>query len=168
MPALTVSGHDGDSAVTADDVAAIVQATRVVNIRLDEVHAGPLTIEGGDPAYSVRANLPKYAYAEEAEQILVRLEHEVKIAADGSLENSTEVSVAHVIAFGLEEDLNASPAALSAWIETNVYFLAYPYVRETLASLTMRMGLAPLTLDYLSRDELPFHSAKKGEQNSPS
>lgn len=159
MAALTIIDKDAESTVTADEVAAIVQATRVLNVRLDEVHAGPLTFEGGDPVFGVSAKLPKFAYVEEAEQILVRLEHEAQVGADESLDDATEVTVAHVISFALEEDLESSTAALSAWVEANVYFLAYPYVREALASITTRMGLAPLTLDYLSRDQRPFQSA---------
>lgn len=163
MAALTIIDKDDDSTVSADEVAAIVQATRVLNVRLDEVHAGPLTLEGSDPVFVVSAKLPKFAYVKEASQILVRLEHEARVGADESLDDATEVVIAHVISCALEEDLECSAAALSAWVEANVYFLAYPYVRETFASITSRMGLTPLTLDYLSRDERPFQSASDEE-----
>ncbi len=159
MACLTVDEVDHDASVSAEDVASIIGATRVAGIRLDEIHAGPLTYEGSAPVYAVRTNVPKFAYIDDPGQILVRIEHEVSIGADEDLKEATEMSVAHVVTFALEEDLATTPAALSAWVESNVYFLAYPYVRETLTSLTTRMGLPPLTLDYLSRDARPFHDA---------
>lgn len=156
MGSLTIIHRDGDQSVTADEVAAVIHATRVANVRLDEVHAGPLAPDSGDLVYKVQAEHPKFAYVEEARQILVRIEHGVQISAAESSEKITEITVVHVISFDLANDLEASPAALAAWVESNVYFLAYPYVRETLTSLTSRMGLPPLTLDYLSRGERPF------------
>lgn len=156
MGSLKVIHEDEEPTVTADEVAAVIRATRVANVRLDEVHAGPLALDGGDLVYDVQAEHPKFAYVEETQQVLVRIEHGVRISAEHSTARSTEITVAHVISFDLADDLQASPAALAAWVESNVYFLAYPYVRETLTSLTSRMGLPPLTLDYLSRDERPF------------
>ncbi|MGO3210254.1 hypothetical protein ACT3SQ_14955 [Brachybacterium sp. AOP42-C2-15] len=159
MGTLTIVDKDIEPTVTADEVAAVIRATRVANVRLDEVHAGPLAVDGGDLVYDVQAEHPKFAYVEEARQILVRIEHGVRVSAEESSERTTEITVAHVISFDLADDLEARPAALAAWVESNVYFLAYPYVRETLTSLTSRMGLPPLTLDYLSRDERPFRPA---------
>lgn len=163
MGSLTIINRDGEPTVTADEVAAVIDGTRVANVRLDEVHAGPLALDGGDVVYDVQAEHPKFAYVEEARQILVRIEHAVRISAEDSSERTTEISVAHVISFDLADDLEARPAALAAWVESNVYFLAYPYVRETLTSLTSRMGLPPLTLDYLARDERPFRPADDEE-----
>lgn len=159
MGSLTIIHPDSDQSMTTDEVAAVIHATRVANVRLDEVHAGPLALDGGDLVYDVQAEHPKFAYVEEAQQILVRIEHGVRISAEDSSDSATQISVAHVISFDLVDDLEARPAALGAWVESNVYFLAYPYVRETLTSLTSRMGLPPLTLDYLSRDERPFRPA---------
>lgn len=159
MASLTVHEVGDNTTVTTEEVASIIGATRVAGVRLDEVHAGPLTYEGSAPVYGVQTEVPKFAYADDPGQILVRIEHDVSIGADEDLEDTTEVSVAHVVTFALDEDLETTPAALSAWVETNVYFLAYPYVRETLTSLTTRMGLPPLILDYLSRDARPFHNA---------
>lgn len=163
MALLTLHDHPEDAAVSSEEVGDIIRATRVAGVRLDEVHAGPLTFEGDAPVYGVRTKLPKFASVEDPGQVLVRIEHEVLIGTDEELENATELHVAHVVAFTLETDLDTTPAALSAWIESNVYFLAYPYVRETLASLTTRMGLPPLTLDYLSRNERPFQNASDNE-----
>lgn len=159
MGTLTILRADDDQSVSADEVAAVIDATRVANVRLDEVHAGPLALGGGDVVYDVQAERPKFAHVEGAGQILVRIEHGVRVSTEKSSERSTEITVAHVISFDLVDDLEARPVALAAWVESNVYFLAYPYVRETLTSLTSRMGIPPLTLDYLSRDERPFHPA---------
>lgn len=159
MASLTVREHDDDATVSSEEVGKIIESTRVVGVRLDEVHAGPLAFEGDSPVYGVQTKLPKYAFVEDPGQVLVRIEHLVLIGADEELESATELRVAHVASFSLDADLDTTAAALSAWIESNVYFLAYPYVRETLASLTQRMGLPPLTLDYLSRDSRPFQDS---------
>ncbi len=144
--------------VDVADVRRIMACTQVVFVRMDEVHAGPLILDGKSPVYGVRRGPPKFGYVEAEEQLLVRIEHEVKIAADESLEESSNLTVAHVIAFAVTDEINVTLDALSAWIESNVYFMVYPYVRETLASLTTRMGLPPLTLNYLPRDARPFEA----------
>lgn len=165
MASLTVTESDDQSTPTPEEVGRVIEATRVAGVRLDEMHAGPMTFEGDSPVYGVRTRVPKYAFVENPSHVLVRIEHDVLIGADEEFDDATELSVAHVVTFALDADLETTPAALSAWIESNVYFLAYPYVRETLASLTTRMGLSPLTLDYLSRDERPFQDSVEDSPN---
>ena len=156
MPKLVTLESDIDQAAVPEQVKAIVASTRVANVRLDEVHAGPLNLNGEAPVYWLRSMPSKFAYLEAEDQMLVRVEHEVKISADETLDDATDVSIAHVISFEIEQDIEVSNASLSAWIEGNVYFMVYPYVRESLASLTTRMGLPPLTIDYLPRDSRGF------------
>lgn len=70
--------------------------------------------------------------------------------ADGTL---ALVEVAVVVEFELDGEQAPDDDAVALYAEHNAYFIAHPYLRETVQSTTSRIGLDPLVLGVLSRDE---------------
>lgn len=60
------------------------------------------------------------------------------------------------MAFKVLQQLDVQAATVAAWIETNVYFIAYPNVRQFFTQITASLGLPPVVLGYMKRDEWPF------------
>lgn len=147
---------DTTDETSAEEVAQIVAATDLIDIRVDQVAAGPVTI-GGDQiqARLVRGH-PQYAYVEEQGGLMVRLEHKLEcIGPAGDESSPTTITVFHLLIFEVNDAVTVEASALSAWIRTNVYFMAYPYVRHFMTVMTSAMGLPPVVLGYLKRDEWP-------------
>ncbi|AZZ40119.1 hypothetical protein C0Z10_10560 [Acidipropionibacterium jensenii] len=83
--------------------------------------------------------------------LLVRVEHTLSCRTQGETE-IVSITAAHIAAFRVIEDLDTTRGAVSAWIDANVYFQLYPYVRQFFTEMTTMLGLPPVTLDYLHRD----------------
>ena len=102
---------------------------------------------------------PGFAYDPEADVLLVRLEHALSCFAGQDEDNATTIRANHIVAFNVVGELNVHAATVSAWIETNVYFIAYPYIRQFFTQMTATLGLPPVVLGYMKRDEWPFADA---------
>lgn len=145
-------------------VAAIVAGTELRNVRVDEVHAGPVGAVGPEMQIDVTPLPPQYDWSSDPEMLLVRVGHSLTCRLDESEGGETPIIVFHVAEFSAEPDLVVEDADLAAWIQTNAYFLVYPYVRQSLTALTAALGLPPLVLGYLRRDELPSFGAPAASQ----
>lgn len=99
---------------------------------------------------------PGYAYLPENEVLLVRLEHHLSCFQAANPEMSTDIRAHHIVAFKVTQQLDVDHKVLSAWIETNVYFIAYPYVRQFFTQITASLGLSPVVLGYMKRADWPF------------
>lgn len=137
---------------TPEEVGALINATELIDLRLDEVHGGP--VSGGSSEWKVRLDRlpPQFANLEDG-VLLVRVGHE--LTCDPGDGNETTLSTAHVLTFQITEDLDTTQATLAAWAQTNAYFMVYPYVRQTFTALTSSMGMPPVVLGYMSRDDWP-------------
>ncbi len=153
---LRIHDESVDASVSPADVAALVAATEPVEVRLDEVHAGPVVTAAATMQAKLVRGEPGFAYLEDQETLLVRLEHGLSCIADGDEANATTISANHVVAFKIVHELDVQAATVAAWIETNVYFMAYPYVRQFFTQMTAAMGLPPVVLGYMKRDQWPF------------
>lgn len=61
------------------------------------------------------------------------------------------VEVHHVVVFSVEDVQHSDAAALAAFAEADGYFMAYPYIRESLQRLAASVSLPPVTLPMLQR-----------------
>ncbi|GAA1757533.1 hypothetical protein GCM10009712_02970 [Pseudarthrobacter sulfonivorans] len=159
MTLLRIHAEPEDAAVNPSEVAALVAATEPVQVRLDEVHAGPVQSAAADMTVKLVRGEPGFAYDPEANVLLVRLEHVLSCFAGQGEDNATIIRANHIVAFSVIGELDVSAATVSAWIETNVYFIAYPYIRQFFTQLTSALGLPPVVLGYMKRDEWPFADA---------
>ena len=159
---LTVVSHPSN-AVSPEDVQRIVDSTSVVDVRLDEVHAGPVGRVDQAMTVEVEVGEPQVARVDEQNRLLVRFSHSISCHAEGSESEATQLKLWHVVTLDVTEEIEATWPAIAVWIETNVYFLAYPYVRQSVSALTTSLGLPALVLDYLRREERPFSSRRQAD-----
>ena len=106
--------------------------------------------------FTLNRGAPGFAYLEDNETLLVRLEHSLSCYPEASPHDETKILAYHVMAFKVTEDIAVTASALGAWVETNAYFLAFPYVRQFFTQLTASLGLPPVVLGYVKREEWPF------------
>lgn len=143
--------------VTADDVSRLITRTELRNIWVDEIKGGPIGLPPAALELHIRAMAPSFALAVEDRLLLVRFEHVVSSVTAPEAENDQSdpdpevLRLAHVAQFDIQGDEPIRHDVVSAWIDTNVYFMVYPYVREAIHSLTRLLGLPPLVLGYLKR-----------------
>jgi preprotein translocase subunit SecB len=139
-----------------EDVQSIIDATQVIEVRLDEVHAGPLRLL--DEAMNVQISVgePQFGRADDQNRILIRFTHTIHVHPEENPQEVTALQLSHVVVIEVREAIATTWPAVAAWIETNVYFLAYPYVRQSVSALTASMGMPSLMLGYLNRDDSPF------------
>jgi hypothetical protein len=157
---IRISADDVDASPEA--VGAIIDATTPVSVRIDEVTAGPVRQSSFDnPQFELIRGIPAFAIVDDGRTLVVRLKHSLQVTTDGDGDQSdvTTISVFHLAAFDCHKDLETSPDALSAWIETNIYFIVYPYVRQFFTMMTADMGMPPVVLGYMKRTELPYSDA---------
>lgn len=70
-------------------------------------------------------------------------------------ETYARISVTHIVSFSCSETFDYShyhEKALSVWLEMNVFFIAYPYMRSAVHAAAARLEVPPLTLGVLPRD----------------
>lgn len=163
MALLRIIDEGVNPTVRASDVSKIIEATEPMDVRLDEVHAGPVGAVGDAMQMDLGRGEPGYAIPEDEDVILVRLEHTLTCAPEGVPESTTSIQASHVVAFSVNEPLEVNSATISAWIETNAYFIVYPYVRQFFTQMTATLGLPPLVLGYMKRDQWPFSDEAQGE-----
>ena len=160
MTLLRIHAESEDAAVNPSEVAALVAATEPVQVRLDEVHAGPVQSAAADMTVKLVRGEPGFAYDSEADVLLVRLEHVLSCFAGEDEGNATTIRANHIVAFDVVGELDVNAETVSAWIETNVYFIDYPYIRQFFTQITAALGLPPVVLGYMKRDEWPFADAR--------
>jgi hypothetical protein len=154
---LRIRAEETDVPVVPSDVAMIIGATEPIEVRLDEVHAGPVQAAAAEMQVKFERGQPGFAYIEESDILMVRLEHKVSCFTKDEPESATTLHLHHIVAFQVLQELEVSAASVGAFIETNAYFIAYPYVRQSITQLTAALGLPPVVLGFMKRDEWPFH-----------
>lgn len=166
MALLQIVDPEGNSAVppvSPEQVASLIAATEPSDIRLDELHAGPAQGASQNMDFTIDRGEPSFAHLEDDDVMLVRLEHTLGYFPAGEPDEATKITVAHVLAFQITAPVTVSNAVISAWIETNAYFVAYPYVRQIFTQTTATLGLPPLVLGYMKRDNWPFSNDVEDE-----
>ncbi|MFJ3616292.1 hypothetical protein [Streptomyces hydrogenans] len=99
-----------------------------------QIQGGPCEILVEPPRFAVRVN----------QAVALR-------DADGT--TTAEVDATFVIDYTLDEGPELSEEAVTTYVENNTYFTAHPYLREVLQNATLRLGLEPVVLGVLSRDQ---------------
>lgn len=149
---------DDSTAVSQAEVSRIIDATGLANVRVDEVDAGPVKATPDSVNAGIVNKEIAFGPVPDSDTLLVRVEHTLS-CRNGDDAEIASIKVAHIATFRVTDDLDTTRAAVSAWIDTNVYFLIYPYVRQCFTELTMMLGLPPVVLDYLHRDLQPASDA---------
>lgn len=148
---------DSTGTVTVEQVQAIIDATEVVNVRLDQVAAGPAERDLKGTQVRILHTENRYALRDDR-VLLVRFTHVAEWFTPGNDDTETseplaKASLVHVAEFSLTEGFPLEASPLAAWIDTNVYFIVYPYVRAAFSSISALLGYPVPTLGYLKRNE---------------
>lgn len=105
---------------------------------------------------TVDVDEPQIARTENPDRIFVRLTHRVTCSPGEGSEGATHLQLSHVVALDIQSELTTRWPVVAAWVETNLYFLVYPYVRQTVSTLTTSLGMPSIVLNYLDRDARPL------------
>ncbi|WCI08115.1 hypothetical protein PJ267_16825 [Arthrobacter sp. OVS8] len=167
MSLLRIRAEETEAPVRPSDVALIIGATEPIDVRLDEVHAGPVAGVSAEMQVKFERGQPGFAYVDETDVLMVRLEHKVSCFIKDNPGTETTINLHHIVAFQVRSELDVSAAAVGAFIETNAYFIAYPYVRQSITQLTGSLGLPPVVLGFMKRDEWPFHEEASADHEAP-
>lgn len=142
--------------VTPDQVQALVDATQLVEVRVDEVSAGPVATIGGEILARLGRKPPQFLYDEDANALAVRVEHTLECSNESQdPDSTTTIRVAHLLVFNAVHELEVQQSTVFAWIQTNAYFMVYPYVRQFFTTMTADMGMPPVVLGYMHREDWP-------------
>lgn len=146
---------DEDQAV--ERVQSLIEQTELVSIRLTELNVqtaeflpeamavdfgitniaaagGPAEVEGGDGG------------------ITVAVSHAVRCYKDD--ETFGTINFTHQAIFRFTGNSRPEDETVGHWVNANVVFMLYPYVREVVQSTSMRVGLPAIVLGYLNRNSV--------------
>ncbi|MCX5000805.1 hypothetical protein OG739_36580 [Streptomyces longwoodensis] len=99
-----------------------------------QIHSGPCEVLLEPPRFAARVN----------QTVTLRDLDEQTLA---------EVEIVLIIDYALDEGPDLPEDVVSAYVEHNTYFTAHPYLRETLQNATLRLGLEPVILGVLDRNQ---------------
>lgn len=109
----------------------------------------------------VRVDMDKWAYKAEGDTLLVTLRTEAIYseqrgpAQSGKNSRVGKVTVTHLAELELKDDPSTvSRARMEEFLEKNLIFMMYPYVRASLQRYAADVLLPPVVLPYLRRDVL--------------
>jgi hypothetical protein len=125
--------------LSLQDVRFLRLSGEVVRDPPFEVHS--LSVKMDDP--SVLVEPPRFA---------CRFLHRVALM-DESQDRLAGVETALLLEFTIEGEEHPPSDAVRTYIDRNALFLAYPYLREAVQSMTLKLGLDPVVLGVLDRGE---------------
>ncbi|MEV6422836.1 hypothetical protein [Streptomyces sp. NPDC051662] len=141
---------------TSDDelreqVAALHERLHLADVRVQRMRAESLSEPPFD-VHSIQIHHNPCEVFHESPRFAVRVNQIVELR--GSDEQTlAEVEVVLVIDYTLDEGPDPTEEAVGVYVEHNTYFTAHPYLRETLQNATLRLGMEPVVLGVLSRDQ---------------
>ncbi|MFJ1561317.1 hypothetical protein [Streptomyces mirabilis] len=144
----TVETSQGD---LLEQVAALHSRLHLTDVRVQRLRAESLE----DPPFDVHSiqihNSPCEVLLEPP-RFAARVNQTVTLRG-GDEQTLAEVEVVLIIDYTLDEGPDPAEDAVSTYVEHNTYFTAHPYLRETLQNATLKLGLEPVILGVLSRDQ---------------
>ncbi|MFE3791311.1 hypothetical protein [Streptomyces goshikiensis] len=134
-----------------EQLAALHRRLHLSNIRVQRLRAE--TFE--DPPLEVESIVIYGSPCEvlvQPQRFAARFTHTVTLRDSGE-QALAEVEIAIVVEYAMDEGAQPSHEVVSVYVERNAYFIAHPYLRETLQNATLKLGLEPVVLGVLSRDQ---------------
>lgn len=138
-----------DLRVTASPVAAVARLTHIL---MDDSHA-KRTVEGYTDPDTVRLKMgvhdAEVGNSEQSDKFFVRLGFTLKLEnkeADSAERPVVEIMARFVILYDLPEKEGITHENLIAFAQTSGVFSIWPYWREFVHSMSMRMGVPSIVL----------------------
>lgn len=150
-----IEGSESSDAAADDQlrqqVADFHDRLRLTNVRLQRLNAETMT----EPPLAVASVT---VVAEPSEILLEGSRFASRFTQTVTLHDSEETVLAQVgvtleVDFTVDDGPEPSERVLDTYARYNCYFIAHPYLRETIASASLRLGIEPIVLGVLNRDE---------------
>ncbi|MEV7394881.1 hypothetical protein [Streptomyces sp. NPDC091215] len=143
-----ITSRSGD---LKDQVAALHSRLHLTDVRVQRLRAESLEEPPFD-VHSIQIHSGPCEVLLEPPRFAARVNQTVALR-DADDQTLAEVEVALILDYALEDGPEPSAEAVSTYVEHNTYFTAHPYLRETLQNATLKLGLEPVILGILSRDQ---------------
>ena len=146
--------ESADAALTEDTFERVRQLRdrlHLENVRVQRLAAQTFA----DPPLAVASILLALSDPEvlvEPPRFSCRFSQHVTLKSETN-EALAEVEIVLVVDFALDEGPDLDPDAVAAHVDRNIYFIAHPYLREALQDATTRLGLDPVILGVLARED---------------
>lgn len=164
-----------DVGAARQKAARLAAITDIRDIRLMKTHAEIVRLPVNRPflAYKLESE-STVEYEPGSESFVVRGNYRVSISSTDSADVDAypgdpdsdvakiEFEQAALFVMDMNGDQPPDPEELDAYAVSTGQFALYPYVREYISDLTMRLGLPPLTVGVL---RLPFPSSNGSPSN---
>jgi preprotein translocase subunit SecB len=133
-----------------EQVQDIVLRTRLLDIRLTHWSGDvQFTVQNEAKQLRIDPGTPEYRISDDS--ISCRFRHTIELLDDDQNVCAT-VESHHIANFALAPGPDISEDAVSTWVDQNVFFMVYPYLREAVQTMTTRLSLDPVVLGTLLRD----------------
>lgn len=137
------------------NVKALIDSTELRTISLVSIDAVNDSL-GWPSGGSAQVAPGEVQFRADGHEIHVRFEHKVTYQSDNETELA-HIVVVHVATYTWEQETEhpdelRTPETINRWIEEVVYFTIYPYVRSSIQTIGLSMGIPPVVLGYLRRD----------------
>ncbi|WP_158711357.1 hypothetical protein [Streptomyces sp. NRRL S-1824] len=137
--------------MTQEEVLDLVKRTELRTVVLNECHA--VRHSGGTPSHvkvSLESNM---ASGRERVDYMFKAECALSAGDSDDIPPVADISVTIVVNFSVSEGREVSEAAFKTFGEDVGILAAYPYLRQNIQDLSSRIGLPPLTLGLMRRDD---------------
>ncbi len=131
-------------------VVHVVTGTEIRDVRLVRVDA-EVNVVAAELSVEFRAGTARVNKNDD--EITVTFEHIAEFTTPHG-EPAARVMLGHAARFSYQEGLEVDEEILGQWIFGNVYFMVYPYIRESLQDTCLRLGLPAVVLGYLKRGQI--------------
>lgn len=136
--------------VSPEQVGALIERAKLREIRLARWHGeAPPGTEG--PVEDVEARLEPARMRVTADHLSLWFEHRVD-CRNATGESVAEIETGVILDFDMAAGPEPELPVVACFADTNGAFMAWPYIREAVQSMSVRLGLAPVTLGILQRD----------------
>ena len=152
----TGSAPDAVHDVAPDDVAELLDRLMLRGIRLVRSSGETPPLASGDVA-AVETHLEPARMRVDSSEVSLWYEHRVHCRDEEGGDLAT-IETGVVVDFDLTHGDEPELAVVACLADTNGIFIAWPYIRESVQSMSVRLGLAPITLGILRRDQDAYAS----------
>lgn len=135
------------------DVEALVRRLNVRDVRIVKT-AGEAPPGAVRPDLTVETALDPPRMRITQGDVSLWFEHHVRLTTTAG-EVVATIETGLTVDYDLAGDEPPSEAVVGCFAETNGVFMAWPYIRQAVQDVSVRLGLAPVVLGILRRDKSP-------------
>lgn len=148
-----------------EDVQRLLEALTLLDIRLRKCSA-ELHFDAPVDFDAVRLNFGTTLFRVVEDQLECRFDLTATLV-DEEDDLVATVETSHVAAFGVSSPEDLDEDVVPTFMDTNVFFMVYPYIRQSVYELTSSIGMGPVLLGVLGREDhrpekIAIHETRTG------